>query len=52
MGMCRFDDENDDGYEKFHGVLANFLAEIKGEQRNVKKATLESDATRRAGQSP
>ena len=51
MGMCRFADENDDGYEKFKGVLTDYTAEIKGEKQNATKASLTSDATRRAGQS-
>ena len=51
MGMCRFQDENDDGYEKFKGVLANFIAEIKSDQQNPTKASLEGEAIRRAGQS-
>lgn len=44
MGICRFEDENDDGYEKFKGVLADFIAESKREQGNA-------TATRKAGQS-
>ena len=49
MGMCRFQDENDDGYEKFKGVLANFIARIKSEQQNATKTSLEGEAIRRAG---
>ena len=50
MGMCRFEDKNDDGYEKFKGVLANFLKQIS-EQQNAVKASIESDARKRDGQS-
>lgn len=50
MGMCRFKDESDDGYEKFKGVLARYIAEIKSEQRNALRTSLENDATRTAGQ--
>ena len=49
--MCRFEDENDDGYEKFKGVLARFMAGTKREQGNATDSLLEGDATRRAGQS-
>ena len=51
MGMCRFEDENDEGYEKFKGVLAKFISKIKSEQGNATKPSLEGDATHRAGQS-
>ena len=51
MGMCRFEDENDDGYEKFKGVLADYIAEIKGEKQSAVETSSEHDATRRAGQS-
>ena len=51
MGMCRFEDENDDGYEKFKGVLAKFIAEIKSEPPNLAEVSAKSDATRRTGQS-
>ena len=51
MSMCRFQDENDDGYEKFKGVLADFVAGIQSDQRNATKTSLEGQATRRAGQS-
>ncbi len=44
MGMCRFDDENDDGYEKFKGVLAKFIAEISSEKKSAMEASLCSDA--------
>lgn len=44
MGMCRFENENDDGYEKFIGVLTNLITDIKREQGNAR-------ATRKAGQS-
>ena len=49
MGMCRFQDENDDGYEKFKGVLAKFVAGIKSDQQNATKKSLEGEAIRRAG---
>ena len=51
MGMCRFEEVNDDGYEKFKDVLANFIDEVKTEQQNAVHARLEIDSTRRAGQS-
>ena len=51
MGMCRFQDENDDGYEKFKGVLAEYIAEINGQDQSATEASLENDASRRAGQS-
>ena len=51
MGMCRFEDESDDSYEKFNGVLKSFITEIKGAVRNARNVFLESDETRRAGQS-
>lgn len=51
MKMCRFDDESDDGYEKFHDVLRKFIAEIKSEQEEIKTLSSEIDSTRRAGQS-
>ncbi len=50
MGMCRFEDENDDGYEKFKGVLAIFVKQIS-EQRNTVKASIERDTRKRDGQS-
>lgn len=49
MGMCRFKDENDDGYEKFKGVLAKFVAAIKSDRQNATKTSLENEAIRRAG---
>lgn len=51
MGMCRFEDENDDGYDKFKGVLAKFVVEIESKQQNEKKTALKADVTRRDGQS-
>ena len=49
MGMCRFQDENDDGYEKFKGVLANFIAGIESDQQKGTKTSLEGETVRRAG---
>ena len=49
MGMCRFDDENDDGYEQFIGVLRKFLAEIKSEHWGAMKRSFKDNATRKAG---
>ena len=49
MGMCRFQDENDDGYEKFKGILANFIAGIKSVQYGATETSLEGDSIRRAG---
>ena len=46
IGMCRFEDENDDGYEKFRGVFANFIAEIKKKQQNAMKISPEGDLHR------
>ena len=40
MGMCRFDDENDDGYEKFKDVLAKFIAEASSEKKSAMEASL------------
>ena len=51
MGMCRFKDENDDGYDKFKGTLAGFIVEIKTRRWNATEPSLENDATRKAGQS-
>lgn len=51
MGMCRFEDADDDGYEKFKGALTKFLVEIKSEQGNANKTSLDVDGTRRSGQS-
>lgn len=51
MDMCRFEDENDDGYVKFRGVLARFIAEIGSEHPSLMEASLGTDAARRAGQS-
>ena len=51
MGMCRFKDENDDGYDKFKGTLLRFIVEIKAQQRNATEASLEKDAERKASQS-
>lgn len=49
MNMCRFDGGKDDGYEKFKGVLENFVAELKSEQQSATKASSEREEIRRAG---
>ena len=51
MGMCQFKDENDDGYDKFKGTLTRFIGEIKSQQQNATRASLEFDAKHKAGQS-
>ena len=51
MGMCRFEDENDDGYQNFKGVLAGYIAEIVGQKQSAVEVSLENDEARRAGKS-
>ena len=54
--MCRFNAKDDDGYEKFSGVLAKFFGQIRTEnneadnQKETEKHN--ADKARREGQSP
>lgn len=38
MNMCRFEANDDDGYEKFSGILAKYIGQIKSERDEGEKA--------------
>lgn len=38
MNMCRFNTKADDGYEKFSGILAKYIGQIKTDQQEAGKA--------------
>ena len=45
MNMCRFNAKDDDGYEKFSGVLAKYIGQIRTEKNEAGKARREGQSS-------
>ena len=44
MNMCRLDGKDDDGYEKFSGVLEKYIGQIRTEENKAKDVRRESQS--------
>ena len=44
MNMCRLSGKDDDGYEKFSGVLEQYIGQIKTEKNEANEVRRESQS--------
>ena len=44
MNMCRLNGKDDDGYEKFSGVLENYIGQIRTEKKKADEVRRESQS--------